>query len=183
MAQANSFTDVIHRDWDHIFAGSNYSNNGLSRYGTSDEGHGSPRQDLRVGDGAKLHSCSYSLSLFEKNSSHQDYSRPMEVQFTTAVRPFPNFITASGESVEMCFGHACTGARCSRSTFTKLYLSLQSTWDAPRSSWESIRRWLALPVVSARVSLTSEAQRIPGLGRLISYYLPRFGGRFAIGRL
>ena len=164
MAQANSFTDVIPRDWEHIFLRHGTPEAGLSRYGPLDGGQQPPRRNLPGGgNGDDQQSRAYRMSIFEKVATHPDCSRTRGRDFSAAVRPFPSFLTASGESIELCFGYACMGMRCARGTCQKPHLSVRSTWDAPRSAWENTRQWLSRPAVADRVRLTPEAQRIPGL--------------------
>ena len=100
MAQANSFPDVIPRDWEHIFLRAGTPPAGLARYGPSDGGQHSPRREQQVGDGGDPNSRAYRLSLFEKMPSHQDFSRARGREFGAAVRPFPSFPDGSGESFE-----------------------------------------------------------------------------------
>ena len=173
MAQANGFNDVIPHDWEHLFAGHDDPNAGfarggnddpLSRYGPAAGGHGTPPREQRGGNARNPESRASRLCLFEKKSSHQDHSRGRGTQFTAAVRPFPHFVTASGESVEICFGYACSGGRCSRTSCNTLHLTVTGTRMAPQTAWVDIRKWLTRPEVAARVSLTPEARRIPGLG-------------------
>ena len=163
MAQANSFPDVIPRDWEHIFLQAGIPEAGMSRYGPLDSGPNSPRREQQGGDGGDPNSRAYRLSLFEKVPSHQDAPRARGREFGAAVRPFPSFPDGSGEFFELCFGYACMGMRCAGRNCRKPHLSVRSAWDAPRSAWESTRKWLARPAVAERVRLTPEAQRIPGL--------------------
>ena len=98
------------------------------------------------------------LGLFERISGAPTSRREI-------LKPYPTFKLATGEFIEICFSHACSGMSCRPRTkrCPRAHLSVAGTRAAPRLAWEGVRAWIQRPEVSARVRLTQAAAAIPGL--------------------
>ena len=79
--------------------------------------------------------------------------------------PYPTFKLATGEFIEICFSHACSGMSCRprAKRCPRAHLSVPGTRAAPRLAWEGVRTWIQRPEVATRIRFTQEAAAIPGL--------------------
>ena len=167
LEQANSFSERIPDEWQHIFAPGPLDVPGP--YGPADDAGpygptNGPRIKQQDGNPDDPASSSYNGSLLEKIPRHADSVRSRNKHCVQSIRPFPRFQPPgpTGESLEICFGASCKGLKClERGRCNKWHLDARgSLRSAPFSATADIRAWLIQPAVRQRIRLTDEAKAL-----------------------